>query len=172
MPAIIDFLRMRRTAKKKNTADVPGARSLGGTHRTRSARARWGNRENLFLEGFLVVPNTFLRRYASLRPALTHGEALFVLHLMSFKWDDAAPHPTYKTIAGLMGVNEKTVQRYAQSLCRKKYLFRIFQDHAPNRFDLSPLFAALASPVGPQVDAPTDYTAELVDIETAMKMLL
>jgi len=119
------------------------AQSVGGTQEKRSARARWGNHDELFFEGFLVVPNKFLRAYSGLRPPLTHGEVLFVLHLMAFKWDEAAPYPSYETLARLMGVNEKTVQRYAQSLCRKKYLYRVFQPKGPNRFDLTNLFAAL-----------------------------
>jgi hypothetical protein len=31
---------------------------------------------------------------ASLRPPLNHGEALFVLHLMTFKWEEALPYPS------------------------------------------------------------------------------
>jgi hypothetical protein len=91
-----------------------------------------------------AVPIKFLRTYAALRPPLTHGEALFILHLMTFKWDKALPYPSYKTLSRLMGVDQKTVQRYAQSLCRKKYLFRIFQPKGTNRFDLTNLFTALA----------------------------
>jgi UDP:flavonoid glycosyltransferase YjiC (YdhE family) len=63
---------------------------------------------------------------------------------MSFKWEEAAPYPSYKTLARLMDVDEKTVQRHAQSLCRKKYLYRIFQPKGSNRFDLTNLFAAVA----------------------------
>ena len=37
----------------------------------------------------MAVPIKFLRTYAALRPPLTHGEALFILHLMTFKWDEA-----------------------------------------------------------------------------------
>jgi DNA-binding MarR family transcriptional regulator len=101
----------------------------------------------LFLEGFLVVPYKFLRSYAALRPPLTHGEVLFILHLMTFKWEEDAPYPSYQTLARLMGVDQKTVQRYAQALCRKKYLYRIFSpkgQRGPNRFDLTKLFEALS----------------------------
>jgi len=121
------------------------SQSVGRVREKRSARARWGKHtEELFFEGFLAVPIKFLRTYAALRPPLTHGEALFILHLMTFKWDEALPYPSYKTLSRLMGVDQKTVQRYAQSLCRKKYLFRIFQAKGTNRFDLTNLFAALA----------------------------
>ena len=34
----------------------PGAKSLGGAHPTRSAAARWGGNQELFNDGFVVVP--------------------------------------------------------------------------------------------------------------------
>jgi hypothetical protein len=116
----------------------------GGTHPTRSATERWGGNSALFSEGFLSVPNRFLRRYASLKPPLTPGEALFVLQLMTFKWERAAPFPAYKRIAKAMGVTDKMARRYAQGLQKKGYLIRQFQERAPNKFDLTGLFEALA----------------------------
>jgi DNA-binding MarR family transcriptional regulator len=90
------------------------------------------------------VPHKFLRQYSKLRPApLTSNEALFVLHLMSFKWSEAAPFPTYRRIAGYMGVSDKMVRRYAQSLQRKGYLRRQFRTMSTNMFDLTDLFNAL-----------------------------
>ena len=66
------------------------SKTVGSIHEKRSARGRWGNHaEELFVEGFMAVPIKFLRTYAALRPPLTHGEALFILHLMTFKWDEA-----------------------------------------------------------------------------------
>jgi hypothetical protein len=114
-----------------------------GIH-SRSATERWGGNPYLFADGFLSVPTKFLRRYASLSPPLTSGEALFVLQLMTFKWESAPPFPTYQRIANAMGVTDKMARRYAQKLQKKGYLIRLFQDRAPNRFDLSGLFRALA----------------------------
>jgi hypothetical protein len=110
----------------------------------RSATARWGDEAALFNQGFLVVPTSFLRRYASLKPALTTAEALFVLHLMSFKWDRELPYPSYRVLAERMGITEKMARRYAQSLDRKGYLRRQYRKRAPNLFDLTGLFEALA----------------------------
>jgi len=104
----------------------------------------------LFKEGFLVVPQKFLTCYAWLQPEpLTTGEAMFVLQLMTFKWEAAAPYPSYKTLAKRMNVSETRVRAYARSLSRKKYLVRLYQKKAPNRFDLTPLFVALAKSWGP-----------------------
>src|ERR1039458_4773263 len=89
----------------------------------RSATRRWGEQdERLFREGWLSVPTKFLRSYTALNPPLSSGEALFVLQLMTFKWDDAAPFPSYGRIAKTMGVTDKMARRYAQSLQKKGYL--------------------------------------------------
>jgi len=114
--------------------DQPGERSF-----TR----RW-NHVELFDAGFVVVPSTFLRLYAHLKPhRLTLGEAMFVLHLMEFKWGADDPFPGYATLAERMGVSIKMVRRHAQSLQAKKYLRREVRTGRTNRFDLSPLFDAL-----------------------------
>jgi hypothetical protein len=111
----------------------------------RSATARWGQQDTrLFTEGWLSVPTKFLRYYTALNPPLSSGEALFVLQLMTFKWDDAAPFPSYGRIAKTMGVTDKMARRYAQSLQKKGYLTRQYQRRAPNKFDLTQLFDALA----------------------------
>jgi hypothetical protein len=111
---------------------------------SRSVTARWGGNEDLFAEGFLCIPHRFLRRYASLEPPLTAGEALFVLQLMTFKWTEAAPFPSYSRLAKAMGVTDKMTRRYAQQLQRKGYLRREFQNQDTNKFDLTGLFQALS----------------------------
>ena len=117
---------------------------VGGSHPTRSATARWGGEPEIFADGYLSVPTKFLRGYALLDPPLTPGEALFVLQLMTFKWDTKAPFPAYKRISTVMGVSDKMARRYAQGLEKKGYLRRRFQERAPNQFDLSGLFETLA----------------------------
>ena len=87
------------------------------------------------------MPSVFLRHYSRMKPySLTHGEALFVLHLMEFKWDQAAPFPSYATLSRRMGVSIKMVRRYAQALEEKRYLKRVVRTGNTNRFDLTPLF--------------------------------
>lgn len=113
----------------------------------RSLIARWG-REEFFDRGFVSIPVRFLELYAHLKPhPLTPGEALFVLQLMSFKWSEAAPFPSYKRVAARMGVSEKMVKRYAQSLQAKGYLTRLMRQQKTNAFDLSGLFKALAEAI-------------------------
>jgi hypothetical protein len=103
---------------------------------------RWGYAE-LFGEGYVGVPNIFLQLYTKLQPPLTSGEAMFVVHLMSHKWDDQNPFPSYKKISDKMGVSSKATQRHAANLESKGYLTRIIRYGHSNEFDLSKLFEAL-----------------------------
>lgn len=95
-------------------------------------------------DGFVQVSTFFLENYHRLKPyPLTHGEAMFVVHLMQFKWDEAKPYPAYKTIAERMVVSDKTARRFAVSLQGKGYLQREIRIAQTNRFDMSRLMAAL-----------------------------
>jgi hypothetical protein len=147
---------MLETKPSRNISKPP----VGGSHPTRSASARWGGKEGLFNDGYLSVPNKFLRSYALLNPPLTPGEALFVLQLMTFKWDRALPFPAYKKISKAMGVTDKMARRYAQGLERKGYLRRQFQERATNRFDLTGLFDALVVGHGRTANTNTEPDAD------------
>ncbi len=104
--------------------------------------ARWSQR--LAKDGFVPVVNHFLDHYHALKPcSLTHSEAMFVIHLIRYKWDESAPYPGYKTLAKQMGVSHKSARRYAKALEDKKYLRRTIRRAETNKFDLSPLIAAL-----------------------------
>lgn len=97
-------------------------------------------------EGFTQVSNYFLLNYHRLEPYdLTHGEAMFVIHLMQHKWTTEAPYPAYKTIAKRMVVSVKTARRYAQSLEQKKYLKREMRVGVTNKFHFTKLITALVA---------------------------
>lgn len=96
--------------------------------------------------GHVQISTFFLENYHRLKPySLTHGEAMFVVHLMQYKWGDEAPYPGYKTIAKRMGVSDKTARRLAKSLEDKKYLVREIRRANTNRFHLTKLMAALVA---------------------------
>lgn len=123
----------------------------------RKLAARWGGQESLFArpEGWVGVPDSFLRLYAKLKPyALTVGEAMFVLELMAYKWSERAPFPSYKSLAARMGVTDKMVRRYAANLEGKKYLQRETRIGSTNTFNLNPLLAALAAALGVEKKLP------------------
>lgn len=107
---------------------------------------RWGNHDALFSgrEGWLGVPDAFLRCYGKLQPyGLTTAEAMFVLQLMAYKWTEEAPFPSYTTLAKRMGVTPKMVRRYAKTLEEKGYLKRKARIGSSNKFELQPLFDAV-----------------------------
>lgn len=97
-------------------------------------------------DGHVQVSTFFLENYHRLKPYdLTHGEAMFVVHLMQHKWGADAPFPAYKTIGQRMGVSTKTVRRMAASLQQKKYLKREVRIGTTNRFHLQNLMTALVA---------------------------
>ena len=95
-------------------------------------------------DGHARISTFFLENYHRLKPySLTHGEAMFVVHLMQHKWGEASPYPGYKTIAKRMGVSDKTARRLARSLEDKKYLIREVREAKTNIFHLTKLMSAL-----------------------------
>jgi hypothetical protein len=123
---------------------IPGSSKIVSKKERRkwSATERWGGREGTFALGFLLVPIKFLAHYSSLN--LTTSEAMFVLQLMTFKWDAADPYPSYAAIARRMGISEKMARRYARALEQKGLLRRKFKRRDTNRFDLSALLDAIS----------------------------
>ena len=107
-----------------------------------SFETRWS--PALKKDGHVQVSTFFLNHYSKLKPyPLTHGEAMFVIHLMQYKWGADAPFPAYKTIADRMCVSVKTAQRLAKSLQDKDYLYRQFRRGETNVFHLNKLIKAL-----------------------------
>ena len=107
--------------------------------------ARWGGDETILAEGFLPVPHVFLR-FA--KEILTPVETLFVIQLMSWKWDASAPFPDYGAIAERMGVSVPYTRKIARSLEGKNLLKRQVRRGQTNLFDLTPLFKRLVAQVG------------------------
>jgi hypothetical protein len=129
-------------AKPKKDVEFPTPEQAASS---RTFTTRWGGKADLFLKGYLPVPSAFLEHYAALNPPINSSEAIFVLQLMDHKWDSKHPFPGYKKIAKRMGISDKMARTHAQSLETKKYLQRQMRVGRTNRFDLSPLFEALAS---------------------------
>ncbi len=105
---------------------------------------RWGGDKILFERGYVPVPERFLELAREIEYPLRPSEALFVIQLMSFKWDAEAPFPKYATIAKRMGIGEQYARKLARQLEGKGHLIRIERKGRSNAFDLSPLFRRLA----------------------------
>jgi hypothetical protein len=110
---------------------------------------RWA--PDLQRHGHTQISNFFLRHYHRL--GITHGEAMFIVHLMQYKWDRQAPYPSYATIAERMGVKPKSVQRFAASLQQRGLLWREYAEGQTNTFHLDKLMAALVKLI-PKVEEP------------------
>jgi DNA replication protein len=92
--------------------------------------------------GFTAVSNLFLQHYRD-DLGITNTEAMLVIHLMHYKWDEDAPYPSFKTLAHRMGLTEQQVRAHALSLVRKKLMKKTLRLGKPNLFHLEPLFKRL-----------------------------
>ena len=120
------------------------------TPKPRDIVTRWGGHTELFSQGFVPVPVTFLKNYASFKPfAMTSAEAMLVLQLMVHKWDEDDPYPGYKTLAKRLGRTEGYARTLARKLEGKKLLARIVRIGMTNRFNLRPLFDKLRAHLAP-----------------------
>ena len=83
------------------------------------------------------------------RLGLSNNEAMFVLQLMCFKWNENAAFPSYKTLAQRMGVTPEMARRHAKNLETKRLLVRMKRKRQNNAFD--PRSMRRASPLrGPE----------------------
>ena len=114
------------------------------TPKPRDIVTRWGGHVELLAQGFVAVPVTFLKNYASFKPfAMTSMEAMLVLQLMVHKWDADDPYPGYKSLAKRLGRTEGYARTLARDLEGKKLLTRVVRTGTTNRFNLRPLFDKL-----------------------------
>jgi hypothetical protein len=106
----------------------------------RKVADRWT--EKIAAKGFTPISTYFLHNYSRL--GITTTEAMFIVHLMSFKWDEKHPRPGLARIAKRMGVTTTQVRSHARKLEKgRKLLQRIMRVGRPNVFNLTPLFTVL-----------------------------
>ena len=91
--------------------------------------------------GWTPVSDYFLKNYHRLR--ITHSEAMVLIHLVSFKWDAAAPFPSLKTVGKRMGITVASVRSHLRNLEGKGFLTRQMRVGKTNRFHLRGLFEAI-----------------------------
>ncbi|MEO6526902.1 MAG: hypothetical protein ABIP93_09785 [Gemmatimonadaceae bacterium] len=138
--------------RRRPAADGTGSAKESHTSRKASDLAdpssirRWGGNEILFANGFLAVPRTFLL-HAS-RMGITPSEVHFILVLLTFKWNDANPFPSYELLAAMLDTSAAQARKLARQLDEKGFLrriprFRQTGGKSTNEFDLGPLFGRL-----------------------------
>lgn len=69
---------------------------------------------------------------------------MFVMQVMSHKWDAKLPYPGYKTIAKRMGISDTMARTHARDLKTMHYLRIVPRLAQTNRFDFGMLFDAVA----------------------------
>jgi hypothetical protein len=143
--ASMDSTEQTFSSSSSPSPNQPGPETTSSSTKKFSTALAWT--PDLAKTHYVAVVRGFLEHYSSLNPPITTGEAMFVIHVMSYKWGADAPYPGYKTIAKLMGVSDKMARRHAQSLEQKHYLVRQLRRANTNKFDFQQLFAALEKKV-------------------------
>lgn len=115
------------------------------TANTSKVGRRW---TALLGEQFCPVSSYFLANYHRLGATGERGlnatEALLIIHIMDFKWDDAMPFPTVGTLAQRMGITRRHVRDTLRSLQQRGFLARIPGARGgANRYNLDGLMTAL-----------------------------
>ncbi len=96
---------------------------------------------SLAARGFAPIVQPFLEHQSELQ--ITPTEAMLIVHLMSFKWDTAAPFPAMSKLASRLGISERYVRKLCSRLEKFGYLKRYGRLGTSNQFDLNGLFAEL-----------------------------
>lgn len=120
--------------KKKRRAPTPATKAV-----QREIGHRWTPR--LAKAGWTPICDYFLKNLRRLNVSPT--EAMVIIQLMSFKWDEKAPFPALKTIANRLGITSTSVRSHIRKLEKRKLLTRSFTTGTTNRFFLEPLFLKL-----------------------------
>src|SRR6266446_3271164 len=80
---------------------------------------RWTS--TLAKRGFTPIVQSFLDNYSALQ--ISSAEAMLIVQLMSFKWDEGAPFPAMGLLASRMRCSE----RYVRKLCTRLESFRYLE---------------------------------------------
>jgi DNA-binding MarR family transcriptional regulator len=103
--------------------------------------------------GWTPIIDGYLDNYAEL--GISTGEAMFIIHLIRFKWTEEAPFPSFVQVAKRMGITDTAVRKHARSLEKRGFLIRVRRPGKKTRaFDLSPLFFRLEQCIRQRMQAP------------------
>lgn len=109
---------------------------------------RWGGYEEL-AESWVPISHFFLQNYHRLKPnpgasGLSSTEAMLIVHLMSYKWDQDDPYPSVGELAKRLGVSRRQARHTIKTLEDLKLLRRKNRPNGgTNAYDLSQLFDRL-----------------------------
>lgn len=100
---------------------------------------RWS--ESVAEGGWSAVPNLFLDSYAEL--GLSPTEAMVIIHLMSFKWDDKLPFPSVATLKSKLGLSDSRLRVLLRGLEAKQVVERVRRKGRSNEYAFDGLISKL-----------------------------
>lgn len=109
---------------------------------------RWGGNEEL-TRSWTPISRYFLANYHRLSPhqgadGLNSTEAMLLVHLLDFKWDENDPHPSVNTLATRLGLSRRRTRKVIQNLEDLGFLTRKPRvEGSTNAYDLQGLFDEL-----------------------------
>lgn len=97
---------------------------------------------------FCPVSSYFLANYHRLgnagQPGLNSTEAMLIIQILDFKWDEKLPFPAVGTLAERLGVSARHVRETIKELEERGFLKRLPGARGgANRYELTGLFVAL-----------------------------
>ncbi len=101
---------------------------------------------NLTPEAFTPIPRAFLEHTNAL--GLTSSQVMFVIQVMSYRWDRALPHPSQGMLAERMGINTRRVQKLERDLREGGFLLVEQRGPRASAYDFSLLFLKLEEVAG------------------------
>lgn|GEM_PF-3070601 len=113
--------RVKPAATTADTMSKVKAKAKAATTAEGSIEERWG--KDLTGSGWTAIPNALFVYSQDL--GLTSLDIVIILHLAKFWWRKGNdPHPSKKTLAAMIGVNPRTIQRAIAKLEDKQYIKR------------------------------------------------
>lgn len=135
------------TKKKTNTTPPPPPPvpdlSLAGTDANTgefSVDKVWSKKLG---KKFTPISHYFIQNYHRLKYPINPNEFTLIVHLFSYKWDEAMPYPAVSSLATQMGKSKQAIRTMLRSLEEKEYIKRNMRHGHRSHYDLRPLINAV-----------------------------
>lgn len=104
----------------------------------RSVKSRWTPK---LAKRFCPVASVFLERYSEL--GLNSSDAMLVVHLFDYKWDERNPYPSVDALSKRMDLKPRTIRAQLKKLEDLNLVKRVRHTGRRNQYDLTGLFENL-----------------------------
>jgi Helix-turn-helix domain len=127
----VDLMFTQRDTPMSKVVKLPKAKETSSPTPDRSVEARWGKK--LVQDGFCPISSFFLHNYHRLsvcpgkrKRTLNTTEAMVIIQLFDFKWDERDVFPAVGTIASRIGREKRTVRDALKVIDDAKLIERKF----------------------------------------------